>query len=52
MPQATMIMESQRDGLVRFIMILLGISAATYHGKNTARAIYNDKNEMINHESG
>ncbi len=38
-----MMMHSQRDGLVRFIMMLLGISAATYHGKNTERAIYREK---------
>lgn len=39
-PHASMIMHSQREGLVRFIMMLLGISAATYHGKNTASATY------------
>jgi len=39
-PQAIIMMHSQREGLVRFIMMLLGISAATYHGKNTERAIY------------
>ena len=38
-PQPNMMIASQRDGLVRFIMMLLGISAATYHGKKTASAI-------------
>jgi hypothetical protein len=34
-----MIMQSQSEGLVLFIIMLLGISAATYQGKKTARAI-------------
>jgi len=42
-----MIIQSQRDGLVLFIMILLGISAATYHGKNTERAIWGERLEGL-----
>lgn len=37
-PQATIIVQSHLDGLVLFIMMLDGISAATYHGKKTASA--------------
>jgi len=37
-----MIMQSHKDGLVLFIMMLLGISAATYHGKKTERATCNE----------
>jgi hypothetical protein len=39
MPQASIMIASHNEGLVRFIMMLLGISAATYQGKKTARAI-------------
>lgn len=39
MPQATIIVHSHLDGLVLFIMMLDGISAATYHGKKTASAM-------------
>jgi len=37
-PQQTMMKANQSEGLVLFIMMLLGISAATYQGKKTARA--------------
>lgn len=39
MSARTMMTANHREGRVFFIIMLLGISAATYHGKKTAKAV-------------